>query len=135
MANNEKRPEKSITLESGEVLTMTYVVFNDILRYVGSVEDALSSLMTNQDVRDLVVRRLLTDNKKPVEDLKDLIALENVEIDIFELDDILSWTMEHVTYFFMKTASKLQASVTKYPELTEKLMKMSSDLSGTGSTA
>ena len=135
MASNEKRPEKSLTLESGQVLTMTYVVFNDILRYVGSVEEAMSSMMTNQDVRDLVVRRLLTDNKKPVEDLKDLIPLEDVDIDIFELDDILSWTMEHVTYFFMRTASKLQASVTKYPEMMENLTKMSSSHLENGSTA
>lgn len=132
---SEKRPEKSLTLQDGKILTMTYVVFNDILRYVGSVEEAMASLMTNQDVRDLVVRRLLTDNKKPVEDLKDLIPLEDVDIDIFELDDILSWTMEHVTYFFMRTASKMQASVTKFPEMFEKLTKMSSDPSTNGSTA
>ncbi len=132
MANNPPRPEKAMTLGSGETLTMTYVVFNDILRYVGSVEDAMSSIMTNQDVRDLIVRRLLTDNKKPVEDLEALIKLEDVEIDIFELDDILSWTMEHVTYFFMRTASKMQASMTKYPELAERLTKTSSALSETG---
>lgn len=129
-----QRPDKSLELkESGITLTMTYVVFNDILRYVGSIEEAMSSIMTNQDVRDLVIRRLLTDNKKPVEDLKDLIPLNEVEVDIFELDDMLSWTLEHITYFFMKTASKMQASLTRFPELAEK-MKTSSSPSETGLT-
>lgn len=128
------RPNKELKLEeTGITLTMTYVVFNDILRYVGSIEDAMVSIMTNQDVRDLVVRRLLTDHKKPVEDIKDLIPLTEVEVDIFELDDILSWTMEHIAYFFTRTATKMEESVSRVPGLKEKV-KTSSDLSETGST-
>lgn len=137
MANKEispSRPEKALVLEdSGKTLTMTYVVFNDILRYVGGIEEAMTSLLTNQDVRDLIIRRLLTDNKKPVEDLKDMVALEDVDIDIFEMDEILGWTMDHITYFFMKTAERMEATVSRYPDLTKK--KMSSALSETGSTA
>ncbi len=133
MANSPPdRPDKELILkDSGMTIKMTYVVFNDILRYVGSIEDAMTSVMTNQDIRDLIIRRLLTDNKKPVEDLKDLIPLEDVEVDIFELDDMLAWTLEHVTYFFMKTASKMQASMTRFPEMVEK-MKTSSSPSETG---
>lgn len=135
MAKQEAhRPAKELTLpESGITLTMTYVVFNDILRYVGGIEEAMTSVMTNQDVRDLIIRRLLTDNRTPVEDLKDLIKLEDVEVDIFELDDMLAWTMEHVTYFFMRTASKMQATVSRFPEVSEK-MKTSSVPSENGST-
>jgi hypothetical protein len=131
---NISRPEKTLTLpESDITLTMTYVVFNDILRFVGSIEQAMDSVMTNQEVRDLIIRRMLTDNKKAIQDIKDLVSLEEVEVDIFELDDILAWVMEHVTYFFMKTATRMQASVAKYPAMLEK-MTTSSSPSETGST-
>lgn len=136
MANEVKpnRPDKELVLEeSGITLKMTYVVFNDILRYVGSIEDAMLSIMSNQDVRDLIIRRLLTDHKKPVEDITDLIPMNEVEVDIFELDDILSWTMEHIAYFFTRTATKMEESVSRVPGLKEK-MKTSSDLSESGST-
>ena len=122
------RPDKELVLESGATLKMTYVVFNDILRYIGGIEEAMTSIMTNQDVRDLIIRRLLTDTKKPVEDLKDLISAEDVEIDIFELDDILAWTMDHVTYFFTNTASKMYQRVNRYPEMADKMMKSSDPL-------
>lgn len=126
------RPDKSITLEeSGLTLTMTYVVMNDVLRFVGSIEEALTSVMTNQEVRDLIIRRLLTNNKKPIDNLDDLIKLEDVEVDIFELDDLLAWVMDHVTYFFMRMADKISKSAEKYPEVMEQ-MKMSSDPSETG---
>jgi hypothetical protein len=127
------RPDKELVLkESGITLRMSYVVFNDILRYVGSAEEAMTQIMINQDIRDLIIRRLLTDHKKPVNDIKDLIPIEEVEIDIFELDDVLAWTMEHVTYFFMRTATKMYDSVSKFPEVAEK-MKTSSNRFKTGS--
>lgn len=128
------RPEKTLKLaESGTELTMNYVVFNDILRFVGGIDEAMISIMTNQEVRDLIIRRLMTDNKKPIQDIKDLISPEEMDVDIFEIEDMLTWVMEHVTYFFMRTATSMQVSVSKYPEMLAK-MKMSSNPSENGST-
>lgn len=133
--DNVKRPDKELKLpESGMTLTMTYVIFNDILRFVGGIEEAMTLVMTNQDTRDLIVRRLLTDTKKAIEDIGDLIPPEEVELDIFEIDDVLTWAMEHITYFFMKTATSMQAAVGNYPQMLE-MMKTSSNLSETGSPA
>lgn len=136
MVSNTKidRPAKELTLEDSEAtFRMTYVVFNDILRFVGNIDEAMVSIMTNQEVRDLIIRRMLTDNDKPIQDIKDLIPSEQVSIDIFEIEDVLAWVMEHVTYFFMKTATRIQESVGKYPEMLQR-MKTSSDHSKTGST-
>ena len=136
MANKE-RPEKELVLEeSGKTLKMTYLMMNDILRYVGSPDEAMSLLLTSQDTRDLVIRRLLTDTDKPIEDLKDLMPVSEVNeiVDIFEIDDIIAWTMEHVTYFFMRTADKLSKAALKFPELQVKIPTTpSSDPSKTGS--
>ncbi len=126
-----KRPEKTLKLEDGTELKMSYLMLNDILRYVGTPEEALPRILSDQDTRDLIVRRLLTDNDKPIEDMKDLIPVADLEIDFFDVEDILAWTMEHVTYFFMKTAEKMKAAVAKYPDM-EKMMK-SFDPSESGS--
>ena len=127
-----KRPDKEITLpESGIVVKMTYVVFNDILRFVGTIDEALSSILTNQETRDLIIRRCLTDSGKPIENMEDLISPNDVEIDIFEMDDLLGWVMEHVAYFFMRTATSMQTRVGRFPELAKRMT--SSDPSETGS--
>lgn len=133
-SNAAPRPEKSIKLEeSGLEFTMTYVLLNDILRFVGNIDEAVLALTTDQRTRNLVIRRLLTDNKKPVNEDADLIPMEEVEIDIYELDDLLAWVMEHITYFFMRMADKVTKSVGKYPDMMKQMM--SSDPSETGSTA
>lgn len=135
MAQQPKRPDKTLKLpESGLEITMTYMVFNDILRFVGTLEEAMQSLLVNQETRDLVLRRLLTKSEKPVEDVKDLIPVEEMNIDIFEMNDALGWTMEHIAYFFMKTATTMQDRVAKFPEFARKTMT-SSDPSPSGSEA
>lgn len=134
-SNDAARPSKDIVLkDSGVTLVMSYPIFNDILRFVGGMEDAIVSLMTSQEVRDLVVRRLMTDPKKEIKDIDDLTPSHEVELDIFELEELLAWTMEHVVYFFMKNATGMKASAAKYPALMEKMMT-SSNLSEVGSTA
>lgn len=133
MANNAPpRPDKQIHLEESDMtFTMTYVVMNDILRFVGTIDQAMASIMTDQDTRNLIIRRLMTDNKKPIQKDEDLIPMEDVDVDIYDLDDLFAWVLDHVTYFFMRMASKVSESTEKYPELRK--MMMSSDLSETGS--
>lgn len=134
MDKDVSRPAKELTLpESGTVLTMTYAVFNDILRFVGGIEEAMVSVMTNQETRDLIVRRMLTDNTKSIQNIDELIPSSEVKADIFEVEDILAWVMEHVTYFFMRTATKMQTAVGKYPEMLAKMTTSSSPFE-TGST-
>jgi len=129
---NKTRPDKQIHLEESDLtFTMTYVVMNDILRFVGTIDQAMASIMTDQDTRNLIIRRLMTDNKKPIEKDEDLIPMADVDIDIFDLDDLFAWVLDHVTYFFMRMASKVSASTEKYPELKQTMT--SSDLSEIGS--
>lgn len=135
MAKTDKpsRPDKSYKLESGEELVMTYVIFNDIVRFVGSVDVAVQSIMTSQDTRDVVLRRLLSSSKKQIEDEKDLLPIEEVDgkVDFFEIDDLLAWTMEHITYFFMSQASSMQQRMERFPGM---MKTMSSNPSASGST-
>lgn len=130
-----KRPDKTLKLKESELeITMTYVVFNDILRFVGTVDEAMNSILTNQETRDLILRRLQSSPRKAIENLDELIPVEEMTIDIFEMDDALGWVMEHVAYFFMKTATSMQTRVTRFPEFA-KAMTTPSSPSETGSEA
>lgn len=131
MANKPPRPEEELKVESLEQpIRMTYVVFNDILRFVGTVDEAVTAVMTSQDTRDLILRRLLSDPSKPIENSDDLIPVSEMTISIYDIDDVLAWVIEHVSYFFMSQAEKLQKRMTKYPELAKKMT--SSNLSESG---
>lgn len=134
MASKPERPSKSYKLENGEEVVMTYTIFNDIVRFVGSVDVAVQSILTSQDTRDVVLRRLLSDSKKQITDEKELLPVEEVDekVDFFEIDDLLAWVMEHVTYFFMSQASSMQQRMERFPEMMK--MMTSSNLSGNGST-
>ena len=128
------RPDKSLRLEESNLeFKMTYLMLNDILRFTGGPDEAMASILTNQDTRDLIIRRLMTDAKKPIKSHKDLIPIEDVDIDIYEIDDALAWVMEHITYFFMRTVEKVQKAVGKFPELAEKMKTESSGPSKIGS--
>ncbi len=130
-----ERPDKSLKVDSlEEPIVMTYVVFNDILRFTGTVDEALNSVMTSQETRDLILRRLLSDAKKPIRDIDELVPVEHVDeigLDFFEIQDILGWTMEHITYFFMSQGLQMQQRMARFPEMLE---KMSSSPSENGST-
>jgi len=130
MVDEVPRPSATIEVESlDDPIVMNYVVFNDILRFVGGIEEAFASIMNSQETTDLIIRRLLTDNKKPIDSLEDLIGSEEVTLDIFDIDEVLAWVMEHVTYFFIAKADKVGKAMKKFPGMKE---KMSSSLSESG---
>ena len=132
MADKLERPEESIKVTGlDEPIRMTYVIFNDILRFVGTPDEAIASIMTNQDTRDLILRRLLSDCKTPIQEVEQLIPVSDMNIDIYEIDDVLAWVMEHVTYFFMSQAEKLQKRLAKYPEQAKAMMSSGRSESGT----
>lgn len=133
MANSKPtRPTKDLKVESlDEPLVMTYVIFNDILRFVGSVDEAMTLMLTSQDTRDIVLRRMLSGSEKSIDNTEELVSVADMNIDIFEIDEVLGWVMEHIAYFFMQTANQMQSRMARFPE---EAQKMSSSPSQTGTT-
>jgi hypothetical protein len=130
MASNHVIPPKTLTIESGEVLTMSYGMFTDIMRLMGDSEDAVSMLMGDSNVRDWVVRRLFTKAQKPIESADDLINPFDMDVNPLEQSNIIAWVADHVMHFTVSTAEQTRPVVVKYQE---RLQAVSSSLSKTGS--
>lgn len=107
-------PNKSLTTESGTELLMSYGMFSDIMRILGSDEDTLDILLTDETRRSYVIRRLFTDNKTPVSDISELINPYDIDVSILELDTIIAWVADHIMHFTMSTAQKTRPVVEKY---------------------
>lgn len=116
------RPPLEFTLRiDGEpqVIKMTYGLFNEIMIVVPSPEQIADLLVTDAGLRDYVVRRMLTGNKRVVNE-SDLVDAFAIDVDITELDNLVSWVGDHVMYFFMTAAKKTAALGQKYqPSLTQ----------------
>ena len=111
---------------------MSYGMFNDILRLVGNPADAAQLLISDSNTRDLVVRRLFTDNKKSVEKFEELIDAYEIEILPTDVAGIVGWVADHCAHFLISTGGKMQNLEKKYKDELENA-KASSDQSKSGS--
>lgn len=93
---------------------MSYGMFSDIMRLVGSTQDVASLLITDSSTRDLVIRRLYTDNNRAIDKIEELI--DSFEIDILptELDGVMAWVADHAAHFLLSTGRKMQEVAEKY---------------------
>ena len=119
MATDPKRPESlpspTYTVPSNEKeLRMSYGMFNDIMRLVGNPQDASQLLITDSMTRDLVIRRLFTDNKKALDKTEDLV--DSFEIDILpsEIDGIIGWVADHCAHFLLSMGHQMTTVAEKY---------------------
>jgi hypothetical protein len=110
-------PSPTYKVEStGTELRMSYGMFNDIMRLIGNVQDVSGLLITDAMTRDLVIRRLFTDNKKSVESTDELISAYEIEISPSELDGILGWVADHSAHFLLSTGRSLTKVMEKYQD-------------------
>lgn len=110
-------------------ITMSYGLFNEVMKVIPSPAQVNELLITNPFLRDFVIRRMLTGNK-PVASDDDLIDAFDLDIEIDELDDLVSWVGEHVLHFFMKSAEKTAKIGEKYQETVQELTRLSQSLPG-----
>lgn len=113
-------PEAKLTLADGKELHMTYGMFNDIMRIVGTNSDVSYVLINEPTTRDLVMRRLFTDNKKAVTDEKELIDSHEIEVSTIDVSRILAWVADHACHFLISTGQELKTTMEKYQNLLPK---------------
>lgn len=101
-------------------IVMSYALFNEIMKVVPSPEQITDLVIRDPFLRDYVVRRMLTGNKR-VENDADLVDPFDLEIELDELDDLVSWVAEHVLHFFMKSAEKTAKIGERYAGTVEAL--------------
>lgn len=110
------KPSRSFDITvNGEkqTITMSYGLFHEISKVVPSPEQIGDLLITDPYLRDYVIRRLLTGNVKVASD-DDLVDLFSLDVDLDEVEALVSWAAEHILHFFMKSAAKLAATGEKY---------------------
>ena len=98
-----------------KVIKMTYALFNEIMLVIPNPEEIGQLLITNAGLRDYVIRRMLTGNKRVAKE-EDMVDPFDIDIDIGDLDDLIQWVGDHVLYFFMNSAAKTASLGKKYEQ-------------------
>lgn len=94
--------------KAGDVeIRMCHGLMCDFQRLVPDVTSAVDYILNDSFVRDFLVRRALTPTRKSVDNDKDLIDHELVELDTDEILDLINWIAEHLLYFFVRSAENL----------------------------
>jgi hypothetical protein len=131
-----ERPSLEFTLRVNDqptVIKMTYGLFNEIMQVVPSPENIGQLFITDAGLRDYVIRRMLTGNKRVMEE-KDLVDPFEIDLDITELDDLVNWVGDHILYFFMSTAEKTAKLGKKYEATLTQLNQSNSGSESSAST-
>ena len=126
------KPSRTFDLTVGgetKTITMTYGLFNEIMRVIPSPQQINDLIVTDALLRDYVIRRMLTGNK-PVKSDEDLIDPFDLDLDIFELDELVTWVAEHVLHFFMKSVAKTAKIGERYQGTIEELTRSTQSLLG-----
>jgi hypothetical protein len=132
---SESLPSPTFTVpSSGHELRMSYGMFNDIMRLVGNPQDAMQLLITDSVTRDLVIRRLFTDNKKSIDKVEELTDSFEIEVLPSEIDGIVGWVADHCAHFLLSTGRAMMNVETKYKsQMDEVKEKASLNQSSSGS--
>lgn len=123
-----ERPNLEFTLKlNGEdhTIKMTYGLFQEILQVVPDPENIGGLLLSDVSLRDYLVRRCLTGNKRVTKE-EDLIDLFSMDVDLEDTSDLLVWIGDHVMYFFMNSAAKTASLGEKYEKLIAQLSQSNS---------
>ena len=126
------KPARSIDVKVGDekqTITMTYGLFNEVMKVIPDPSRITDLIVTDPFLRDYVIRRMLTGNKR-VEKDEDLVDPFELDIDIEDLDDLVTWVGEHVLHFFMKSAAKTAGIGERYQETVQNLTRLSQSLPG-----
>lgn len=119
-----ERPPLTITLGE-KTYKMTYGLQMDIHRLVPDPTQVISLMTTDPYLRDYIIRRVLTDSPKMIQDDDDLIPAEEVDLSSDEIVEILDWVGGHVLSFFLQSAQAAANLGRKYQDQLGQLMPTS----------
>lgn len=111
-----EKPDLKITVMDGDTereIKMSYGLEMDIRRIIPDPATGLQLALSDQFTQDYIIRRCLTDSKKMIVNMEDLIAVEEVGISTEDGDRLIMWALEHQLYFFAKRASDMGSLASK----------------------
>lgn len=104
---DDNRPDLTVTVkrDAGDFeVKMSYGLEMDLRRVMPDPSNAITLSMMDTDTQDYIIRRCLTEKRKSITNIDELIPVEEVDIDTEEGDKLILWALEHQLYFFAKRA-------------------------------
>ena len=108
-------PSKTITL-AGVDYTMPYAKLMDLSRMLPDPASAMTLVMSDPITQDYVVRRVMTPIEKIVKSSDDLIPEHEINLDVDEVEALLTWVVQHILYFFAKRTQSLARVGTEFKQ-------------------
>ena len=108
IATNYPAPEKTLTLKVDDAereVFMSYGLQDQLLRLVKDTNE-IGTLFIDAEVRNAVIEQVLAERTKTGK-ITTKKAFDEYDIEIEEVDKILSWVADHITHFFIKVLSNL----------------------------
>lgn len=103
----------SIGEDQEQEIKMTYGMFNELMQVIPDPQNIAELLITDQGLRDYVLRRLLTGNKK-ISKEEDLVDPFELDLKLDQVDDLIMWAGDHILYFFTTSMTKVLGLGSKY---------------------
>jgi hypothetical protein len=107
-----EKPDLEITVKlngTDKTIKMVYGLEMDLRRLLPDPTTAMQLVMMDQFTQDYIVRRCLTDNKKMITDVTELVAEDTIDINSEDVERLMLWALEHTLYFFVKRTSAVGA--------------------------
>lgn len=92
---------------------MSFAMFQELMRVIPDPENIAGILLQDFDLREYLVRRVLTGHKR-IRDDNDLFDLFDHEVDDDQLDELVLWVVDHILHFFTTTGEKSTTLARKY---------------------
>ena len=95
---DDNRPDLTVTVkrDAGDFeVKMSYGLEMDLRRVMPDPSNAITLSMMDTDTQDYIIRRCLTEKRKSITNIDELIPVEEVDIDTEEGDKLILWALEH----------------------------------------
>lgn len=113
-----KVPEKTLTvvIGTGEETTtrelfMSWGLLDKLVNRIKDT-DQIAEIFINGEIRNAILTELLAERTRTGKIIS-TVSLDDLDIDLEQIDNLLSWASEHITSFFLRSLSRLSAAVEK----------------------
>ena len=125
-----KAPPKTLKIGDTE-LVMSWGMKQEILKFINWVPGVdIQQIMMDQSLQSLIIRRLFTETKKPIEKVDELVNIFDIDLDDDQNADVLAWVIEHLMYFFVTSLGEVSRLGEKYKDLAKTLPSSSPSENG-----
>ena len=129
-------PNKTITVTLNGVereVKMSYGLLNELISMVSDIEE-IAKFYVDETLRNKALVAVLSE-RTPAGKITAAVQMDETDIDIEDIDKLLSWVAAHVTGFFIRSLTNLADKMKDFPTDHLVLQGQESTQRSTGSAA